>query len=115
MDEQLGEAGLVASVGREARAARLQALFEGADVVGLDEKHVERIAAALMEAAHREVGVDDLRDLDSVEARRRIEQRERAGVAELLAFDRAELRGVEAEDARIAVRRRLPIADDIGD
>src|SRR5258708_29613011 len=98
MDEQLGEAALVASVGRETGAARLQALFEGADVVGLDEEHVERVAAALMETGHREVGVDDLRDLDSVQAGGRIEQRERAGIAELLAFDRAELRGVEAED-----------------
>src|ERR1700722_10844287 len=98
MDEQFREAGFVAGVVCETGAARLQALFESADVVGLDEEHVERIAAALMEAAHREVGVDDLRDLDSVEAPWRIEQRERTGVAELLAFDRAELRGVEAED-----------------
>src|ERR1700726_4051829 len=103
MDEQLGEAGFVARVGRETGAARLQALLEGADVVGLDEKHVERIAAALMEAADRKVGVDDLRDLDSVQARGRIEQCERAGVAELLALDRAELRRVEPEDARVAV------------
>src|SRR5580704_16247359 len=98
MDEQFGEAGFVASVGCEAGAARLQALFECAGVVGLDEKHVERIAAALMKAAHRKLGVDNLRDLDSVEARGRIEQCQRAGVTELLALDRAELRGVETED-----------------
>ena len=110
MDEEFRQAGFVAGVGGEAGAARLQALFERADVVGLDEEHVERVAAALMEAAHREVGVGDLRDLDSVQARGRIEQRERAGIAELLALDRAELRGVEIEDARVAVGCRLPIA-----
>ena len=79
---KFGEAGLVASMGGEAGAARLQALLESADVVGLDEKHVERVAAALMEAAHRKVGVGDLRNLDTVESRGGIEQRKRAGVAE---------------------------------
>src|SRR5271170_7017790 len=68
-----------------------------------------------METAHRKVRVGDLGKLDAVETRRRIEQRERAGVAELFALDWTEFRRVEIEDARIAVRRRFPIADDVGD
>src|ERR1700724_4025020 len=99
MDEQFRQTGFVAGVGCKARAAGLQALFESADVVGLDAEDVERVAAALVETAHREVGVGDLRNLDPVETRRRIKQRERAGVAELLARDRAEFRRVETEDA----------------
>src|SRR5277367_7026225 len=68
-----------------------------------------------METAHRKVRVGDLGKLDAVETRRRIEQCERARVAELLALDWAEFRRVEIEDARVAVRRRFPVGDDVGD
>ena len=56
----------------------LAGAFERADVVGLDEKHVQRVAAAFVKTAHRKVGVGDLRDLDAVKTRGRIEQRQRA-------------------------------------
>ena len=60
--------GLVAPPRREAGAARLQPLRERADIVGLDEEHVERIAALAMEAAHRFFVIGDLRKLDPIEA-----------------------------------------------
>src|SRR5208282_372359 len=115
MDEQFRQPRLVAASRRETRAALLQALFERADVVGLDEKHVQRVAAPFVKPAHRKVAVGDLRYLDAVKTRGRIKQRKHARVAEILALDRAELRRVEAEDARIAVGRGPPIADDVGD
>src|SRR5271166_6943566 len=67
-----------------------------------------------MEAAHRFFVLGDLRDLDAIEALRRIEQRQRARVPELRTCDRAELRGVEVENPRVSLRCRTPIGHDIG-
>src|SRR5579862_6864193 len=45
MDEQLGHAGFVTRTRRELRAPRLEAFRDRIDVVGLNEKHVQRVAA----------------------------------------------------------------------
>src|ERR1700683_5592271 len=68
-----------------------------------------------MKAAHGFFVVGDLRELDAIEARRRIEQRQGSAVAELLALDGTELRGIELENLRISLRGGAPIADHIGD
>ena len=73
MYEEFGHAGFVRRTRRELRAPSLETLCQRADVVGLDEKHVERIAALPMKAAHRFFVVGDLRELDPIEARGRIE------------------------------------------
>src|ERR1700682_925682 len=99
MDEQLREVRLVAAVSGEASSARRQPILDRADVVGLDKEHVERIAAALVKTAHRKIGIGYLRNLDSVEALGRIEQRQRSNIAEVFALDRAKLRRVQPEDA----------------
>jgi len=65
------------------------------------------IATLAMEPAHRLIVIGDLGNFDSIQTRRRIEQRQRAAVSELLALNRAaELRRFESKHAHVAIARR---------
>src|SRR5579885_54510 len=113
MDEHFGGARFVAAPHVGFRSGGLDSRRNRAHVPGLDEEHVERIPALAMKPAHRKVLARGLGDFDSVEPRRRIEHREGALIAEVLALDWNELRLVEREDPLIAIRSRPPILHDV--
>ena len=93
------------------RAGIKQALLEGIELVGLDEAHIQRIAAApLDESAHRAGLVGKgLRQLDAIEAGRRIEQGQRAFVTETLALDRRKTAGIQAKHFAVAIGHNPPV------
>jgi hypothetical protein len=75
-----------------------------------DVAHVERVAVFVREAAHRLDVVGHLAQLDAVEPVGRVEQSERADIAEALAADLAEARRIEPEQPGIDRSDPAPVA-----
>ncbi len=113
MDEQaLGVVGVLPP--GVLRANALEALDHCRDIVGFDVAHVDGLAALLREASHRPFRVGDLGKLDTVKAIWRVEERELALVAVVLAGNRTELRCIQPKCGGIEGSRRFVVVDDVG-